>query len=343
MPTTTFKTKIPATVNREDRKVPAIMNAAAMDCFGMPDILMLRTLPVPQPGPGEVLIEVHAAGVGSWDAAERDGSWKPFGRPKFPLVIGTDGAGVVVARGPRVRRFGIGDRVWASDYRNLKGGFYAEYAAVKVEQVAPLPRRFEFLEAAAGLTTGLTALQGIDDALKLRKGETVLIFGATGGVGSLAIQFAKRKGARVLATATGVEATAFAKRLGASGVFDARATDAIDRLKALAPERLDALLALAASDALDSSIDLVKHGGRVAWPNGIWPEPRKRRNVQMTAYNAETGPHAFERLERAMIDARLKVPIAAEFSLAEANKAHERLEEGQVLGRIVLRIKSRNQ
>jgi NADPH2:quinone reductase len=345
MPTATAittKSTSPAPSALKGKAIPAAMNAAALEKFGPPNVLELHTLPVPLPGPGEVLIELHAAGVGSWDAAERDGAWKPFGRPKFPLVLGTDGAGVVVARGPHVRRFEIGDRVWASDYKNPKGGSYAEYAAVRVENVGVVPRRFDFLEAAAALTTGLTALQGIDDALRVHKGETVLIFGATGGVGTLAIQFAKRKRARVLATATGADAAALARKLGADDVFDARAADALERLKALAPEGIDAVLALAGGDYLGACLDLVKNGGRVAWPNGIWPEPKKRRTIRMLSYNAETDPHAFERLERAIIEARLKAPIAAEFPLAEAAKAHERLEQGRVLGRIVLRIRGGN-
>ncbi len=344
MPTSIIKIKTTRStpLALQMKAIPGVMTAAALEEFGPPSVLALHTLPVPLPGPGEVLIELHAAGVGSWDAAERDGSWKPITRPKFPFVLGTDGAGVVVARGPHVRRFDIGDRVWASDYKNPKGGFYAEYAAVKVENVGALPRRLDFREAAAGLTTGLTALQGIDDALRVHKGETVLIFGATGGVGTLAIQFAKRKRARVLATATGSDAAGLAKKLGADGVFDARGADAVKRLKALAPGGINAALVLAGGDILESCLDLVKPGGRIAYPNGVWPEPKKRRIVRTLSYNAETGARAFDRLEQAAIEARLKVPIPAEFPLVEAAKAHERLEEGHVLGRIVLRIRGRN-
>ncbi len=341
--TTTIIKATRSTLSALHRKaIPGAMHAAALEEFGPPSVLGVHTLPVPLPGAGEVLIELHAAGVGSWDAAERDGSWKPVARPKFPFVLGTDGAGVVVAKGPHVRRFDIGDRVWASDYKNPRGGFYAEYAAVNVENVGDLPRRLDFREAAAGLTTGLTALQGIDDALRVHKSETVLIFGATGGVGTLAIQFAKRKRARVLATATGSDATALAKKLGADGVFDARRADAVERLKALAPGGIDAALVLAGSDVLEACLDLVKPKGRIAYPNGVWPEPKKRRIVRIFSYNAETGAHTFDRLEQAAIEARLKVPIAAEFPLAEAAKAHELLDEGHVLGRIVLRIRGRN-
>jgi NADPH2:quinone reductase len=324
------------------KAIPGAMKASALEQFGLPRVLTLHTLPVPLPGPGEVLIEVHAAGVGSWDALVRDGSWRPYGRPRFPLIPGTDGAGVVVAKGPRVRRFNIGDRVWASDYKNPKGGFYAEYAAVNIENVGNMPRRLDFREAAAGMTTGLTALQGIDDALRVHKDETVLIFGSTGGVGTLAIQFAKRKRARVLATASGSEASMLAKKLGADGIFDARDADAVERLKALAPEGIDAALVLAAGDTLEACLDLVKPEGRIAYPNGVWPEPKKRRKVQVHSYNAETGQHAFERLEQAAVEALLKVPIAADFPLEHAAKAHERIEQGHIRGRIVLLIRGRN-
>ncbi len=339
MTTAITKTTREATSAVKTGIVPASMNAAALDQFGPPQVLALHTLPVPQLGPGEVLIEIHAAGVGSWDASIRGGSWRPYGRPRFPVLPGTDGAGIVAAKGPHVRRFEIGDRVWASDYANPKGGFYAEYAVVKVENVAHMPRRFDYREAAAGLTTGLTALQGIDDTLRVRKGETVLVFGATGGVGTLAIQFAKRKHARVLATASGREAAVLAKKLGADGVFDARDVDAGVQLDTLAPHGIDAALVLASTGTLEGCLDLVKPDGRIAYPNGVWPEPGKRRKIRLLSYNAETSPREFERLEQAAIEARLKVPIAAEVPLEQAAKAHERLQKGHVLGRIVLRVR----
>jgi NADPH:quinone reductase-like Zn-dependent oxidoreductase len=284
-----------------------------------------------------VLIEIHTAGVGVWDASVRDGSWRPFGRPKFPLIPGTDGAGVVAMKGPRVRRFDIGDRVWAYHYANPKGGFYAEYVAVNVEHVGTMPRRLDFLQAGAGATTGLTALQGIDDALRVGKNETVLVFGATGAVGTLAIQFAKRKRAHVLATASGRDAAALAKKLGADGIFDARSDNAVNALKALAPDGIDAALVLAGSDTLEECLDLVKPDGRIAYPNGVWPEPRKRRKIQVLSYNGEAGQRQFERLEHATAEARLTVPIAEVYPLEQAAQAHERLEKGHILGRIVIK------
>src|SRR5438128_3335578 len=158
------------------QKIPQTMNAAAIDEFGPPAVLAIHQLPVPAPGPREVLIALHAAGVGSWDGLVRDGSWRPWGpRPRFPIVPGTDGAGVVVATGAKVRTVRIGDRVWACHYSNPKGGFYAEYIAVDASSVGRVPEHLALLEGGAAPTTGLTALQGIDDSLQVRRGETVLI------------------------------------------------------------------------------------------------------------------------------------------------------------------------
>jgi len=314
------------------------MKAAASDRFGPPRVLKLHTLPVPRPGPKQVLIAVYAAGVGVWDASVRDGSWRPYGRPKFPLVLGTDGAGVVIEKGNGVRRFRVGDRVYAVDY---SGGFYAEFVATDAQNTTRVPRRLDWLEAGAALVPGLTALQGIDDHLRIRRGETVLIYGASGSVGTLAIQFAKRLRARVLATASGSDAAALVRQLGADEVFDLRAGNATEKLRSLAPHGIDAVLALAGSPVLEKCLDLVRPRGRVAYPNGVEPEPRRSRKVHMIAYDAEAGPRQFARLERAVTEARLRVPIAAKYPLAQAAKAHTRIERGHILGRIVLQIRSR--
>jgi NADPH:quinone reductase-like Zn-dependent oxidoreductase len=321
-------------------RIPATMKAAAIDVFGPPRALTLHTLPVPKPGPREVLIALWAAGVGVWDASVRDGSWRPGGRVKFPLIPGTDGAGFIVARGECVRNLNIGDRVCAYDYANPHGGFYAEYAAVDSQRLGRVTKDLDILQAGALPTTGLTALQGIDDHLHVREGETVLIYGASGAVGTLAVQFAKHRRSRVLTTGTGKTAATLLLRLGADAVIDARSKEALEQLRALAPDGIDSALVLAAGDSLKSFLELVRSGGRVAYPNGVEPEPPNLKRYRLIAYDGIAGRREFYGLMRAVADSNVTVPIAAVYSLADAAKAHERLDRGHVLGRIVLRTRS---
>ena len=313
------------------------MAAAVIDRFGPPSVLHAGRVPVPEPGPNEVLIALYAAGVGSWDESMRDGSWKE-GRTRFPLVIGTDGAGVVAAKGPRVKRFRLGDHVYAASTGNTKGGYYAQYVAVSEAHVARAPRRLDFVHAAAVAYTGLTALQGVHDVLGVRRGQTVLIFGASGAVGTLAVQFAKHRGARVIATASARSAQSILRRLGAGAVVDARKSKMVDDLAKLAPDGIDAVLALAGGDELEQCLAFVSRGGRVAYPNGIEPEPRRRRGIRFRSYDAGNSARDLTRLARTVDAARLRVPVAAIFPLARAADAHRRQHE-HVIGRIVLRIR----
>ena len=317
--------------------VPEAMRAAAIDRFGGPEVLMMHRLPVPGVDAHEVLIALDTAGVGKWDADMREG-WYPSGRPRFPLVLGTDGAGVVAAVGSRVRRLDVDDRVYAYSFGNPKGGFYAEYVAVAAERVAPLPGNLDLEHAGAIPTTGLTALQGVDDALHIRKGEAVIIHGASGGVGTLAVQFAKLRGARVLATASGEDGVALVRRLGADAAVDGKENIAA-AARSFAPDGIDAMLALSGGKALTACLDAVRRGGRVAYPNGVEPRPRKRRGIYLISYDAVAGAKEFERLGRAVEAAKLQVPIAGAYPLEDAAKAHERLARGHVLGKIVLRIR----
>jgi NADPH:quinone reductase len=322
----------------QPRTLLGTMKAAAIDRFGPPEVLTLHTLPIPQPGPTEVLIALYGAGVGVWDAELRAGTYTT-GKERFPLVLGTDGAGIVAARGARVRRFDIDDRVWAYEFANPKGGFYAEFVAVKAEHVGPAPQTLTLLEAGASAVTGLTALQGIDDHLEVREEETVLIFGATGAVGTLAVQFAKLRGARVIGTATGRDAVHTVTDLGADGTIDGRSNEAVEQLRALAPEGLDAVLALAGGETLERCLDLLRDGGRVAYPNGVEPEPRRRQKVRLAAYDAVAGPREFAKLERAVEESQLRVVIAGVYPLERAAEAHERVEHGHVIGRLAIRIR----
>jgi NADPH:quinone reductase-like Zn-dependent oxidoreductase len=238
-----------------------------------------------------------------------------------------------------VRRFKEGDKVWAYEFINPNGGFYAEYVTVNAAHVGHVPRDLDLLDASAAAVTGLTALQGIDDHLEVRNREIVLVFGASGAVGTLAVQFAKRCNAFVIGTARGRNATSLVRSLGADAVIDPTNSNDLEKLYKLAPEGLDAVLALAGGDSLERCVDLMHPDARVAWPNGVEPEPRRRAKIKYTAYDAQASPQHFTQLERAAEDAQLQVPIAAAYPLAQAAKAHARLEKGHVLGRIALRIR----
>jgi NADPH:quinone reductase len=319
------------------RGLPETMRAAAIDRFGGPEVLTLHTLPVPEVDAGEVLIALHTAGVGSWDAEMR-GGWWPEGRPRFPLVLGSDGSGTIAAVGSRVRRFRRGQRVYSYSFANPKGGFYAEYVAVAAENAAPLPNRLGLKDAGAIPTTGLTALQGIEH-LGLKRRESVIVHGATGGVGTLALQFAKLRGARVLATASGRDGVALARRLGADRAVDGRQEDIEAAAREFAPDGIDAVLATAGGKPLEQCLRAVRRGGRAAYPNGVEPAPARWPGVKIIAYDAEPGVRELRRLNKAVEAGRPKVVIAAAFPLEEASKAHERIEAGHVLGKIVLRIR----
>jgi NADPH:quinone reductase-like Zn-dependent oxidoreductase len=196
------------------------------------------------------------------------------------------------------------------------------------------------VQAGAIATTGLTAIQGIDDALHLQSGQTLLIHGASGGVGTLALQFARLRGVKVLATASGEDGLSFVKRLGADAVVDGRHGDLVAAAQAFAPKGLDAVLAFAGGDSLERAIDAVRKGGRVAYPSGVRPEPKPRVGITIVRYDAIPGVQEYERLNRAIGEVKLEVPtIEAEFPLAEAAQAQERVEAGHILGKIVLRVR----
>ncbi len=327
----------PGTRHKNKVTIPEVMRAAGIDHYGGPEALTLHHLPTPSIDAGEVLIQMHTAGVGVWDAEVREGLIQST-QANFPLIPGTDGSGRVVAVGSHIRRFRLGQEVYSYSFDNPKGGFYAEYVAVDATKVAPTPEGLDLRKAGAIATTGLTAIQGIDDALRLKTDERVIIHGASGGVGTLAIQFARLRGVRVLATASGSDSVALVRRLGAHVAVDGHTDDLRAALRSFAPDGVDAVLGLAGGDALDRCVEALHSGGRLAYPNGVEPEPGKRGDIAMTPYDAVAGIREFQRLNMAAEAIHLRVPIAATFPLPQAAKSHQRLAQGRVLGKIVLRI-----
>ena len=319
--------------------LPTTMKAAAIDRAGGADVITMHTLPVPKPEADEVLIAIETAGVASWDVFLRKRP-ESIKHNAFPLILGTDGSGTVAAVGAKVRGFKVGDQVYSYSWDNPHGGFYAEYVAVPAQRVGHLPKGMSLRDAGAIATTALTAIQGVDDALHVKAGDTLIIHGASGGVGTLALQFAKLRGAKVLATASGDDGLALVKRLGADLIVDSRKGDITAAAHQWAPAGVDLVLAFAGGEALQRCIDAQRYGGRIAYPYGVEPEPKASDGTgAITRYNAIPGPEEFERLNRAIEAVKLVVPIAAEFPLAEAAKAQERVEAGHILGKVVLRVR----
>jgi NADPH2:quinone reductase len=313
--------------------VPDTMRAAAIDRGGDAETLSIHHLPVLMPSAGEVLIAVRAAGVGVWQAKFRP---RDSQDTHFPVILGSDGAGTIAAVGTGVRGFKLGDEVYGTN-----GAFYAEYVTVRAENVAHVPRGITPNEAGILGISGLSALQGIDDVLSLRSGDKLIVHGAAGGVGTLAIQFARLRGAKVLAIVSDDAGAALVSRLGAEAVVNGRTGDIASAARSFAPDGVDAVLGLAGGDSLEHCIDTLRHDGRgrVAYLYGLEPIPRPRFGVRMTLYSYIPGVREFERLNKAVEAVKLQVPVAVEYSLADAAEAHKRLAAGHLLGKIVIRVR----
>jgi len=313
--------------------IPETMKAAAIDRFGGPEVIHTRSLPVPKPGPHEVLIRLNTAGIGVWDPYVRAGELSS-GAPAFPQVIGNDGAGIVVAVGERVTRHRVGEPVYAY---SMDGGFYAEYVAVNEDNVAPIPPGVNQDEAGALGADGVTALRGLEDELELEAGQTIMIFGASGGIGHLAVQLAKRIGAKVLAVASGGDGVALVGRLGADVAIDGRRDDPAEAARAFAPGGLDAALILTHGEGLDAALQAVKKGGRVAYPNGVEPEPRVPDGIESHAYDGTPDLDAFNRLNRLIGSSRFHVELGRVYRLEDAQVAHREIDQHH-LGKLAFRV-----
>ncbi|MGE5293649.1 MAG: SRPBCC domain-containing protein [Solirubrobacterales bacterium] len=314
------------------------MQAIALDRFGGPETMAVRTLPIPEVGPDEILIRIESAGVGVWDPYEREGGFaKTFGiEPRFPYVLGSDGAGTVAAVGEHVTRFEIGDRVYGFGLMNPKGGFYAEYIVISTDMASHIPGNLTVDQAGAMPVDAMTALRGLDDTLGLKRGESLMIFGASGGIGHMAVQLAKRMGARVLAVASGEDGVALARRLGADTVVDGRKDDVLAAAREFASNGLDAALVTAGGEAVDNALKAMREGGRVAYPNGVEPEPKAPAGVTAQGYDGMPDPEAIKKLNRLIESGPFIVHIAHAFPLEEAADAHRALDT-HYLGKLTLR------
>ena len=245
------------------------MRAFVLTKYGGPEATELREMPQPRPGPQEVLVRVHAAGLNPVDFKIREGMLKVIQRYPLPAVMGNDLAGIVEACGEGVTHFAEGDRIFARVAKDSLGAF-ADYAVVPESLLAKMPPSLDFEMAAGVPLAGLTALQALRDELKLKAGSRVFIPGGAGGVGTFAIQLAKWLGAEVTTTAS-PRGRALVERLGADVVIDYTAERFEDHVR-----DMDGVFDLLGGETLRKSFGVVKRGGKVVSIAGM-PEPETAR------------------------------------------------------------------
>jgi NADPH:quinone reductase len=317
------------------QNTPQQMKAMAVNEFGGSDKLTLHTLPVPTVDAGEVLIRVEVAGVGIWDAMEREGELV-YNEVHFPRVLGGECAGTIVAIGDGVERFAVGDRVYAQTFMNDKGGSYAEYVVVSEKTIALIPDGLDIVMAGGLPIASTTALSNLL-ALGTSKETSLMLWGASGGVGHVALQLSKRMGACVFAIASGADGVALAKQLGADEAVDGHSNDVAQRARAFAPDGFDAALVLLGGDDVQSTLSLVRQGGIISFPNGVMPEPKAPDGVELKKTNAIANRMVLDELNRLMNMGEFQVHIAQTFALEEAAQAQSAMKQ-HYLGKIVLRM-----
>lgn len=325
--------------------IPDNMEAIAIDRFGSIDELNSQRLPVPEIDPDEVLIRVEWAGLGSWDVEEREGKYAEYlGEPTFPYVLGWEGAGTVVSIGEQVIRFKEGDPVYAANFPKPNGGgFYATYAAVKAECVSNITENLPADQAAVMAVDAITAMTGLANVLDLKQNGSLMIFGASGGIGHMAVQFAKQMGARVFAIASGEDGVELVQKLGADAVVDGRREDVVKAAKNFAPKGLDAALATAGGEVANLALTAVRKGGRVIYPNGVIPEPTVKTGVSLSNYDMmPLGRQSIDKLNLIIEGGAFEIHIGNSYTFSPEGirEAHQALDE-HYLGKLALKTSNK--
>jgi NADPH:quinone reductase-like Zn-dependent oxidoreductase len=307
------------------------MKAVYIDRHGGPDELKFGDLPDPVARPGEVVVDIHAASINGADWKVRTGESYP--QTKFPYVLGRDFSGIVSAVGEGVADLRVGDPVFAVCDVGQEGA-YAEKIAIRAALVARKPTSLSHVDAAALALAGLTALVAVEDTLKLKSGETILIQGGAGGVASFAIQLARHLGARVITTASAAN-HAFVRSLGADEVIDYNAQDV-----AKVVSGCDAAFDTVGGVATQQSFAVLKRGGRAAFiasgPQA--PKPERGDVTSLRPNVARDRPH-LERIVALHQAGAIRPPEVTRFPLREAAAAH-RVSEGRHLrGKLVLVVR----
>jgi NADPH:quinone reductase-like Zn-dependent oxidoreductase len=323
------------------------MRAMAIDRFGGPEVLRMAELPIPAPGPGEVLIKVAYAGVNPADWKCREGWLARFFEYRFPFVLGFDAAGVVVKLGAGVSGLAAGQRVVACSKQGLgQWGSYAEYVVAATDGVAPLADHVPQAEAAALPTAGITAYEGLFESGRIGPGQAVLIHGGAGGVGSYAIQLARHAGARVAATC-GPHNLDYVRGLGAELAIDHRAGRIAEAIAAWAPQGLDLVLDAVGQGSLPQAVELVRPGGVIApiatliadeTPHDAAAAQRRGVRIVPTMSSYERSGAQLRRLAALCAEGVLRAPQFTVLPLEQAAEAQRRVQAGHVRGKLVLEV-----
>jgi NADPH:quinone reductase-like Zn-dependent oxidoreductase len=311
--------------------LPSTIKAMRMHAYGGPEQLQLEDIERPQPAADEILIQVDSASVNPVDWKLREGWLKDWWPLTLPAVPGRDGSGTVVALGAKVSGWHCGDSVVFVTAED--SGALAEYVVVAQDRVAPKPARLSMVEAAAYPLVGLTAWDGLVGTGAVKAGERVLIQGGAGGVGSMAIQIAKARGAYVITTASGRNHD-FVKSLGADEVIDYTQTRFEE-----AVHDVDLVFDTVGGDTLARSPGVLVAGGRLVSIAGRISEQACTRAGIVCPAEKDGAPGAGLRELQRLIDAgALKVHIDAEYPLADTAAAQERNRKGHTRGKIVIHV-----
>lgn len=310
------------------------MRAAYYEAFGSADNLKVGELEVPQLKEGEVLVKLKAAAVNPVDAAVRAGHLKAFLPTVFPVVPGWDMAGVVADRGFSARRFIAGDEVYAYARRPVvQWGTYAEYIVLPETYLALRPQRLSWEEAAGIPLVGLTAYQSLYIAGNLQKGQTVLILGASGGIGTLAIQLARAKGAEVIGVAS-KKNHAYMKELGATHTIDYHNTHIGEAVKQLYADGVDLIFDAASGETLQQSLTALKKNGTLVSILNHGTDIDKSINFHYVF--VEPNATQLSHLRELADEGQLKVPVSKTYSLNETAEAMRQIESHHTTGKIVI-------
>lgn len=308
------------------------MKAVRIHEYGGPEVLRYEDAPRPQPGDGEALVRVHAAGVNPVDWKVRVGRLQGRVNHRLPLVLGWDVAGVVEQVGPGVDNVKVGDAVYARPDIG-RDGAYAEYIVVRAAELALKPKSIDFIHAAAVPLSALTAWQSLFDAANLSAGQSVLIHAGAGGVGHYAIQLAHWKGARVYTTASARNAD-FVRSLGAQEVIDYTAVHFEDEVK-----DMDVVFDTVGGDVYERSFKILKKGGVIV---SLLNQPNEElaKHYGVRAKYVFVQPNAAQLTQiAALIDqGAVKPHVAAVLPLSEARRAHEMVQSAHTRGKIVLKV-----